>query len=304
MRAPLVRYRSLVADSARWDGFAFRDGDIVISAPIKCGTTWVQMICALLIFQQRAFGTSLDLISPWLDMVIRPLSNVVHDLDAQQHRRFVKSHTPLDGLPFDARVTYICIGRDPRDAAASFDNHMANLDVDAFIAALHSATDNDIFTEATPTAPRFRAASQRDRFREWIDAPASPGLRALVHHLTTFWEARGCANVVLLHYNDLKIDLDGQMRRLATRLGINVSEELWPELVQAATFEEMRKRADEIVPNSTAALWYDNERFFNKGTCGQWQQLLEPADLYLYESRVKELANPDLAAWMHQGRIL
>src|SRR5215831_12020043 len=116
MCASLTRYRSLVADSARWNGFTFRDGDIVISAPIKCGATWVQMICALLIFQRRTFQATLDRISPWLDMVVRPLPEVVHDLESQQHRRFIKTHTPFDGLPFDTRITYICIGRDPRDA--------------------------------------------------------------------------------------------------------------------------------------------------------------------------------------------
>jgi len=294
----------MVADSGRWDGFAFRSGDIVVSAPIKCGTTWVQMICALLIFGRRTLPSTLDIISPWLDMLMRPLSDVVRDLDAQQHRRFVKSHTPLDGLPFDPRVTYICIGRDPRDAALSFDNHMANLDVNAFLAALESAVDPedpDIFDEFMPRVSRVRAASRRDRFWEWVDAPVSPGLRALVHHLTTFWEARECPNVVLLHYNDLKTDLEGQMRRLATRLDLKISEEVWPELVRAATFEEMRNHADKIVPNATAAIWYDNARFFHKGTSGQWQQLLEAEDVRLYDARVRELAQPDLVAWMHKG---
>jgi hypothetical protein len=294
----------MVADSGRWDGFAFRDGDIVISAPIKCGTTWVQMICALLIFGRRTIPSTLDIRSPWLDMLMRPLSDVVRDLATQQHRRFVKSHTPLDGLPFDARVTYICIGRDPRDAALSFDNHMANLDVIAFLAALKNAMDPDIFDELMPRAPRVRAASQRDRFREWVDAPASPGLSALVHHLATFWEAKEYPNVVLLHYNDLKSDLEGQMRGLATRLDLKISEELWPDLVHAATFDEMRKHADKIVPNATAALWYDNARFFNKGASGQWRQLLEAEDVRFYDARVRELAKPDLAAWMHQELIL
>src|SRR5262249_16810188 len=116
-----------------------------------------------------------------------------------------------------------------------------------------------------------------------------------------FWEARECPNVVLLHYNDLKTDLEGQMRRLATRLDLKISEEIWPELVQAATFDEMRKRADKIVPNVTAAIWYDNARFFHKGTSGQWQQLLEAEDVRLYDARVRELAQPDLVAWMHKG---
>ena len=42
-----IRYRNLVFDSARWEGFTFRGDDIVISTPAKCGTTWTQMICAL-----------------------------------------------------------------------------------------------------------------------------------------------------------------------------------------------------------------------------------------------------------------
>ena len=136
MRAPLVRYRSMLADSARWEWFVFREGDIVISAPIKCGTTWIQMICALLIFQQPSLSTTLDVISPWFDLLMRPFPELMRDLKNQRHRRFIKSHTPLDGLPFDERVTYICVARDPRDVALSFDSHMENLNTRAFLARL------------------------------------------------------------------------------------------------------------------------------------------------------------------------
>ena len=112
------RYQSLVYDSARWEGFVFRPDDIVISTPPKCGTTWTQMICALLVFQTTTFGQTLDRISPWLDMLTRELASVRADLDAQTHRRFIKSHTPFDGPPRDPNVTYICVGRDPRECAA------------------------------------------------------------------------------------------------------------------------------------------------------------------------------------------
>jgi hypothetical protein len=46
-----IRYQSAEEDSARWSGFPFREGDIVISARSKSGTTWMQMICALLVFR-------------------------------------------------------------------------------------------------------------------------------------------------------------------------------------------------------------------------------------------------------------
>lgn len=304
MRAPLTRYRSVTADSARWDGIVFREGDIVISAPIKCGVTWVQMICALLIFRRRTFPTTLDLISPWLDMLTRPLAEVVSDLDAQQHRRFIKSHTPLDGLPFDEQVTYICVARDPRDAALSFDHHMTNMDEKAFLAARYMAVGLDDLADFSPETPHIPLASGRERFWQWVDAPASRGLRAMVHHLKTFWEARKYPNIVLLHYDELKADLEGQMRRLSTRLGIDVPEELWPELVPAATFEDMRAHANEIVPNATEALWHDNTKFFNKGTSGQWRSMLDEEDLRRYRGRIVDLADPELATWIHRGPIV
>jgi aryl sulfotransferase len=303
MRAPLRPYRSTTADSARWNGFVFRDGDIIISSPVKCGTTWTQMICALLIFQQRSFPMALDLISPWLEMLMRPLADVVSDLDAQQHRRFIKSHTPLDGLPFHDEVTYICVGRDPRDAALSLDNHMANMNMTAFLFGLQTAVGLDGLAALAPVRGTARSTSVRERFWQWVDTPKSPGLLTMVHHLKTFWEAREHSNVVLLHYGDLKADLEGQMRHLADRLRVTIPEELWFELVQGATFEEMRRRADEIVPNSTEAVWYDNARFFNKGISGQWKGLLADEDLRRYESRIIRFADPELIDWMHQGSI-
>jgi hypothetical protein len=66
----------------------------------------------------------------------------------------------------------------------------------------------------------------------------------------------------------------------------------------------MRRRADELVPNASDGLWRDNARFFNKGTIGQWQRLLDDEDLRRYQARIMELADPELATWMHQGPIV
>ncbi|MGH9010991.1 MAG: sulfotransferase domain-containing protein [Acidimicrobiia bacterium] len=86
-----VRYQSFLTDSARWDGFAFRPGDIIISTPAKCGTTWTQMICALLIFQTPELPQSLDRLSPWIEMRLRRRRDVFDLYEAQTHRRFIKS---------------------------------------------------------------------------------------------------------------------------------------------------------------------------------------------------------------------
>src|SRR3954447_2945186 len=121
-------YRNGLTDNSRWNGFSFRQGDIVISVPSKCATTWMQMICALLIFQDTTLPAPLTTLSPWLDMRLRPVEEVKQTLARQTHRRFIKTHTPLDGLPEAPGVSYVVVGREPLDVAVSLDHHRANLD--------------------------------------------------------------------------------------------------------------------------------------------------------------------------------
>src|ERR1035438_3528616 len=116
-------YQSPGEDSGRWLGFRFRPGDIVISTRRKSGTTWMQMICALLIFQTPELPEPLGDLSPWLDNVAMPHDFVYAQLGEQRHRRFIKTHTPLDGIPLDPRVTYIVTARHPLDTFVSLCRH-------------------------------------------------------------------------------------------------------------------------------------------------------------------------------------
>src|SRR5215207_4899670 len=217
-----TRYRSLISDSVRWDGFEFRPDDIVISTPPKCGTTWTQMICALLIFQRAELGAPLSTLSPWLDMVTRARSDVFAALEAQTHRRFIKTHTPLDGLPVEPGVTYVCVARDPRDVALSMDAHRDNMDLERFLAARAEAARIDGIELEEPVPPSERPDDERERFWRWVDDDTPPpqaasSLLRTLWHLRTFWDQRSNPDIVLLHYDDLLRDLEGSMRRLALR---------------------------------------------------------------------------------------
>ena len=304
------RYEGVVFDSSRWDGFELRPGDIIISTPPKCGTTWTQMICALLVLQEPELPLPLDALSPWIDMLTRPRTEVFADLAAQTHRRFIKTHTPLDGIPHDPSVTYICVGRDPRDVALSMDHHMDNMNVAAFLAARERSAAIDGIELAPLHPPPPRPDAERDRFWRWVDdeTPSThsggSSLRFTVEHLQTFRDAADHLDVVFLHYDDLKADLEGQMRELATHLGIEVDHERWPRLVQAATFESMRSRADTMVPGGSPKHWIDPAAFFSSGTSGQWRDLLDDADRTRYAARVRTLASDDLVDWLHREPIV
>ena len=296
------RYRSLIFDSARWDGFEFRDGDIVIATPAKCGTTWMQMLCALLVFKTADLPAPLTTLSPWVDVQTATLEKVLADLESQQHRRFIKSHTPLDGLPFDERVTYITVGRDPRDMALSWDNHFANMNLEIIIGKRIEVGDLDGLEERMQDLP-VPPEDPVDRFWQWMETEAEDvsGLRTSMQVLQTFWDERDLDNVLLFHYSDLKADLAGEMKRLADALRIEIEDAQWPLLVEAATFDQMRDRATELAPQVTDGFWNETGRFFNKGTSGQWRSFFTEADVNRYESRLRAVVSPDLARWVHTG---
>ncbi|MFR9775529.1 sulfotransferase domain-containing protein [Micromonospora sp. MS34] len=300
MTVPRVRYRTGLTDSGWWDGFEFRPDDIVVSTPSKCGTTWAQMICMLLVLGSPDLPAPLTALSPWLDMWLRPVREVRDLLDRQTHRRVIKTHTPLDGLPVAPGVTYVVVGRDPRDVAVSMSHHRANLD-SAVLARLHDAAGLELDRPRQP-----RATDPRLRVLEWIDADQPPAenlscLRGTVWHLADAWSRRQEDRVVLLHYTDLSRDLAGQMRLVAARLRIEVPESRWPDLIRAATFGKMRQRAAELAPDEGLGLFSDRDRFFRSGSSGQWRQLLTEADQTHYQRRLAALAPADLRHWLHHG---
>jgi hypothetical protein len=302
-----VRYRTVIADNARWDAFEFRAGDIVISTAPKSGTTWMQMLCALLVFQDPELDRPLTEISPWIDMQTNDLMAVLDALAAQRHRRFVKTHTPFDGLPVDDRVAYVFVGRDPRDVCFSMNHHVENIDFDAVLRAREAAVGLDDLAELLPHAASMEHPDDpRHVFRQWVDDPTPIGhttssLLSTLHHADTFWRARERANVVLVHYSDLQADLVGEMRRLADALGIEVADDGLVALASAARFDAMKSRAEQLAPDVNNAIWRDTTSFFHRGESGSWRALLDDDDLRHYEERVASLVAPDLAAWIHTG---
>ena len=116
-------YESAVDDSARWDHFTPRPDDVFVCTPAKCGTTWMQSIVASLLWPVGDAPGPVLAISPWIEMKMMPAAEMGAMLAAQTHRRFMKSHTPADGIPWFDEARYVFVARDGRDAFMSFCNH-------------------------------------------------------------------------------------------------------------------------------------------------------------------------------------
>jgi aryl sulfotransferase len=332
MRPALIHYQSPNEDSGRWLGFRFRPGDIVISTRRKTGTTWMQMICALLIFQTPELPDSLWHLSPWLDNLGVPLGFLYDQLAEQSHRRFIKTHAPLDGIPLDPRVIYIVTARNPLDTFVSLCRHneiighppegsgppppvrhltgqprppmpgRPRMPDDRRTPPIFPAPPVPPMPAAAP-APPMSPEMLHDALLDWIaddddlrrNLDSLPGV---LWHLSDAWAKRGEPNVLLVHYDNLLADLEGQMRWLAERLGITVPESAWPALIQAATLKRMRDSAERLIPTPPGVV-KDPASFFRRGTSGAGREILGDEEMAGYYARAAQLAPPDMLEWLH-----
>ncbi|MBV9991603.1 MAG: sulfotransferase domain-containing protein [Alphaproteobacteria bacterium] len=301
--APKSEVRSWTTDSRRWAGYRPRPGDIVIATAPKCGTTWTQQIVSLLVFRS-AEPREIQIISPWIDFRLPPVAEVMAYVEAQTHRRFLKSHLPFDALPIYDEVKYVHVARSGLDAFMSWHNHTSHYSPRAVQMQGQAGLDDEAIARPLPRPD----PSPHVQFQTWMtegpqarlldDSPAS-NFFAMEK---SWWAERARENVLLVHYNDMKADLGTEMRRIAAFLGIEVSAPVWPELVEAANFEFMREHGAKLMPR--AALSWDNghERFINKGTNERWREALTADDVARYEARAAREFSPSLARWVAGGR--
>jgi aryl sulfotransferase len=305
IHSPISEYRTWIFDSRRWQSYDPRSDDIVIATYPKCGTTWMQRIVGLLIFQSPEPKPIMQL-SAWIDRRFpQPIEAVIAQIEAQQHRRFLKSHLPLDGLPFYDEVKYIHVARDGRDACMSFHNHGTG-----FTEQMLAGLDKAGLEDETVGRPYPRPLTDPGEFfHRWITQGEVPGHEdgspsmSFFHFERTWWDARSNPNVLLVHYNDLKADLSEEMKRIADFLSIPVNAKLWPELVEAAGFEAMRRDGAALMSTVASIFKEGSERFFFKGTNERWRGIVSADDLARYQAKAEALFSPECSRWVAQGRL-
>jgi hypothetical protein len=247
------------------------------------------------------FPEPLARLSRWLERLRDPIEEVIAAYESQPHRRIVKTHTPFDGLPYWPEVSYVFCGRDPRDVFFSGLDHMANASEE---------TIEDMKRRAGLTEDFPLPEDPNEFFPLWLTTGPYEGMEdgfpmGSVMSLTkTYWDHRDAPNLLFLHYADLSADLDGELRRLARFLGIEVDERRWPKFVVAASFESMRERADELAPGAHFGEWRSNTDFFRSGRRGAWRDVLSAENQTLYDRVALERLGPRLKAWLEGGRAL
>jgi aryl sulfotransferase len=279
-------------DSTIWNDLNFRDDDIVIATYAKSGTTWMQQIVAQLMFDGDP-DIAVAEMSPWVDLRVPPKEVKLPLLEAQAHRRFMKTHLPVDATRFCPKAKYLYIGRDGRDVVWSMYNHHVNANQ-----TWYDALNNTPGRVGPPIEPP--PDDIRQYWREWLDRDGHP-FWPFWDNIRSWWSVRALPNVKFIHFANLKQDMAGEIRAIATFLDIPIKASRWEAILKHCSFEWMKKNATKSVPLGGAFWDAGAEVFINKGVNGRWSDALTTEDIAEYETRSRTELGDECAHWLATG---
>jgi len=302
LRPPTREYRSWTFDSRRWVQYQPLVGDIIITTYPKCGTAWMLRIVTMLAAGSAAPAPTGG---RWPEARFRPLDATITRIQAQTGRRVLKSHLPIDGLPLYDDISYIHLARDGRDACMSYHNHCLSYTTGMLELLDRSGREDETIGRPYPRAP----SDPREFFRDWIAGGMESGYARCLAELDFFafqhswWQERQRPNVLMVHYNDLKADLAGEVGRVADFLRVDCRGTLLAQIAEAAGFEAMRRDGAILFPNA-GDIWEGGaDSYLFRGSNNRWRDVLTQEDIALYEAKAGSMLHPACARWVASGRI-
>lgn len=292
-------------DSTRWGIYHPRADDIIVTTSYKSGTTYTQQILYNLLVESTSemevypdFGMA----SPWIDARHwGPKEDLGTLLESQEHRRFLKSHLPLDGLPYFPEVKYIIVARDARDVFMSLLNHYGAY-TDSSYAELNS--------EGVEPLPRYRG-DPHALFEQWITRGwfewEQEGYPFWAHmgHVQSYWDYRHLPNFMFLHYRDMVKDVAGTVVKICDFIERPIDDKELQQVVRAVSFDRVKQQAKTSTERQEGEMdgFFDGgtATFINKGTNGRWRDFLTEEELALYRETRDRVLSPDCARWLEQG---
>jgi hypothetical protein len=231
----------------------YPDDTFIVSYP-RSGNTWTRFLIANLVF-------------PSENVAFANIERLIPDTSSQSNRalkrtprpRIIKSHQYFD--PRYPRVLYIV--RDPRDLVLSYYN---------FQRKYRQIADNYPLADYVDDFVKGRLISAD--WGSWGENVAS-----------WIYTRQNQSSFLLMRYEDMKSDTEGQLRRIAAFLGLDATPERLQRAIDASSSERMR-----AMERTQSDQWVATKKhrkdipFVGAATSGRWQSELPEALVSKIES--------------------
>ncbi|KAG5678030.1 hypothetical protein PVAND_007737 [Polypedilum vanderplanki] len=237
----------------------FEDDTWIVTYP-KCGTTWTQEMVWMILNNlnyEQAMKEDLYKRSPFLEWagIINNFDMDFVDICQKLSRpRLIKSHLPLFLLPdqlWTVKPKIIYVARNPKDVAVSFYHHHCHLHA-------YKGTKEDFFEAFAKDLTLYYPFNS---------------------HVLEFWKIRNNSNILFLFYEDMKKDLENEVKKTMEFLGKKYSQDEIEKLCKHLSFDSMKQnkminKNDEIrMLKEAAGEKYSEEEFsfIRKGQVGAYK---------------------------------
>ena len=223
----------------------------------------------------------------------RPPAGGNRRLEAPAHRRFVKTHLPVDALVFSPKAKYLYIGRDGRDVLFSMYNHHVNA--------------NEQWYQGSTTLPGSSGADRTtdrmfgDISTTWLETRRLSDLVAVGERRALV----GGAPSAQRHAGPLQCAEGRPARRDARASRRSSTSRLrrakWPAILDHCSFDYMKAHADQVAPGRYYLREGGGKSFIDRASTVAGAMSLTPDDIKDYEARAQAELGPECARWLAHG---
>ncbi|GFX40249.1 sulfotransferase 1E1 [Trichonephila clavipes] len=295
--------------------FTFKDEDILVVSFPKTGTTWLQeIIYSILNGVDETSSQSLEDRFPYLEFIYPGLKSI----QKMEGQRLIKTHLPYSLLPEDIHKKNVKFQLSDLECKISFEKRLTTTGMAAVSAEVLPFGGkfflNPIFAcylifyimrnpkDVVVSYYHFvrmmtvsdYSGNFENFFQEFLSDKVPYG--PIWKHYQEMWDHLNEANIFILFYEDLHKDIQGTIKKIATFLDRDVSDEEINDIVDHCSFHNMAQN-----PNVNYQHWDDlgirkihEAKFMRKGEIGDWKnyftsEMCQSMDLWI-EDNLKEIS--------------
>jgi len=226
--------------------------DLFVATQMKCGTTWMQQVAYEVLRHGEgdlsdAGHRHLNALSPWIEATDGvPLGEAPRV--GARGQRIVKTHLPAKLCPYGEGARYLYVTRHPVSCFASVADYFQLM-----------------YGPYAPDPAKLLDWFLSERMW-WLPWP---------EHVAGWWEwSQRRSNVLFVHFEEMKKDLAGVVRKVAEFLGERLSDAELKRVAEKSSFDYMRKN-EELFEMSPPNLFSVSGTYFKSGQADRYKDVPE-----------------------------